>query len=70
MTDGLFKRLIGTRDNLKDVCNEIGQPLSTEASLTCTQCTNCYIWVSKRLAVYEDEIPVCHFCADMDTLRF
>lgn len=70
MLNKLFTRLLNTRDNLKDVCEELKLELPTEASLTCIQCSMCAIWVSKRLSVYEDDIPICNFCYDMDTLRF
>lgn len=70
MSDRLFTRLLYTRDNLKDVCEELSIELPTENDLSCIQCTNCYLWVSKRIVHYEDDIPVCNFCHDMDTLRF
>jgi hypothetical protein len=66
----LVNRLLKTRDNLLDVCEEIGQPLPDEGSLPIMQCVNCYIWRSKDNFVMEDEMPVCHFCADMSLLRF
>lgn len=70
MTVMLAKRLLNTRDNLLDVCDELNVNMPTEEQLPLYQCINCYIWLPKRQFVLEDEMPVCHFCADMQTLRF
>ena len=66
----LENRLRNTRDNLTDVCEELGLPTPDEGSLAVLQCVNCRIWLGKRMFVIEDEIPVCSFCADMSLLRF
>lgn len=66
----LEERLKNTRDYLTDVCEELGQNVPDEGSLSILQCTNCAIWLPKKQFVLEDEIPVCSFCADMSLLRF
>ena len=66
----LIDRLKNTRDNLLDVCEELGHKFPNEDQLPLYQCVNCYIWLPKRQFVLEDEMPVCNFCADMETLRF
>lgn len=70
MSVELSNRLIKTRDNLLDVCEELNVPFPDESSISVSQCVNCYIWLPKSQFVLEDDMPVCHFCADMDTLRF
>ena len=66
----LVNRLLKTRDNLKDVCEEIGQDVPDEGSLPILQCVNCGIWRYKAHFVLEDDMPVCDFCSDMSLLRF
>lgn len=70
MFSNLVNRLKNTRDNLLDVCDELGVQMPNEEQLPLYSCVNCYIWLPKRQFVMEDEMPVCHFCADMQTLRF
>lgn len=60
--------LHGTRDNLADVCEDLGVPLPDPKSLKVGQCILCGIWGTKYSEMYDDE--TCHFCNDMDTLRF
>lgn len=66
----LEKHLLGTKDNLKDVCDEIGQVSPDEDSLSCLQCVNCNTWRSRKQIRIEDDMPVCSFCSDMYALRF
>lgn len=66
----LEERLKNTRDYLTDVCEELGQAVPDEGSLSILQCTNCAIWLPKVQFVIEDTIPVCTFCSDMELLRF
>lgn len=66
----LANRLKNTRDNLVDVCDELGQEVPDEGSLPCLQCVNCALWLSRTQMRVEDGAPVCSFCSDMDTLRF
>jgi hypothetical protein len=66
----LEERLKNTRDYLTDVCDELGQTVPDEGSLSILQCTNCAIWLPKTQFVLTDEIPECTFCADMELLRF
>ena len=68
MTVELNKILKGTRDNLADICEELDIPLPDPKSLKVAQCINCGIWGSKYKEMYDDE--TCHFCNDMDSLRF
>lgn len=71
--DILYKRLVGTRDRLKDVYEELGiQPYlqADEEYLAALQCTQCSIWASRKQFVIEAGLPVCSFCQDMDLLRF
>lgn len=68
--DSLFTRLMGTRDRLKDVCEELNIPLADENVLKCLQCTQCSIWASRKQFIIEAGLPVCSFCQDMDLLRF
>lgn len=70
MFTNLVNRLLKTRDNLRDVCDELGQDMPEEGSLPILQCVNCYQWRDKGHFVEEDGMPVCSFCADMQLLRF
>lgn len=63
--DSLLK---GTRDNLADVCQDLDIEMPDPKTLKVAQCINCGIWGSKYKEMYDDE--TCHFCNDMDTLRF
>ena len=66
----LEKHLIGTKKNLKEVCDEISQNVPDEDSLQCLQCVNCFTWYSRKQIRIEDDMPICSFCSDMPTLRF
>lgn len=64
----LNKCLHGTRDNLAKVCEDLGIEMPDPKSLKVSQCIQCGIWGVKYSEMYDDE--TCHFCNDMDTLRF
>lgn len=68
MTAEINSILKGTRDNLADVCEDLDIPLPDPKSLKVSQCVNCGIWGAKYSEMYDDE--TCHFCNDMDSLRF
>ena len=68
MFSKLITRLHGTRDNLAEVCEELDMSLVDPKSLKVGQCIECAIWGAKYSEMYDDE--TCHFCHDMDTLRF
>lgn len=67
---GLYKRLLRTKDNLRDVCEELGIELPEERDLECWQCSNCLFWRDISHFNTEEEIPICDFCENMHTLRF
>jgi hypothetical protein len=66
----LANRLKNTRDNLYNVCDELGQEVPEEGSLPVAQCVNCSIWLPKTQMRLEDNLPICSFCSDIDALRF
>jgi hypothetical protein len=66
----LSDRLLGTRDNLIDACNELGLEVPDEKDLSVRQCANCSIWKGFRYFIVADDIPVCDFCTDMNLMRF
>lgn len=74
MYNKLFTELINTRTRLQDAAYILNIPLASinidelDNNILC--CAHCYIWRSKDNFVMEDEMPVCHFCADMSLLRF
>lgn len=68
--DSISKKLYGTRNNLLDVCEELGVEMPEEHELSVMQCAACSIWTKTENIVVEEEIPVCTFCADMTLLRF
>lgn len=68
MLKELDKRLHGTRDNLADVCDELGIEMPDPKKLTNCQCIECGIWGNKHSEMFDSE--TCNFCHNMDTLRF
>ena len=68
--DKLFSRLLKTRDSLYDVCEELGIDVPEEDSLKCLQCSQCSIWRAKGNFMFDEGMPVCDFCQDLQLLRF
>ena len=68
--NNLESRLLKTRDNLTDVCEELGLEQPDEDSLSVLCCVNCSLWQLRKFVRIEDDIPVCNFCADMAILKF
>ena len=45
------------------------EPLTVDPDLLDVEsCTNCGIWGKNH--THEDGLPICHFCNDIDSLRF
>jgi hypothetical protein len=57
----LEKSLLGTRRNIREVCDELG--IDIPEDLTLNACTHCNVW-SKRLLPDLDGYLVCKFCLD------
>jgi hypothetical protein len=66
----LSSKLLGTRGNLIDACNDLGLAIPDEKELSVRQCANCSIWKGFRYFIVTDDIPICDFCTDMALLRF
>ena len=66
----LSSKLNNTRDSLVEVCKSLGidPRIVNPALLEIESCCNCGIWGKNH--IYEDGLPICNFCNDMDTLRF
>ena len=66
----LDKALHNTRSSLLQVCAELGIDPSevTPEELDNSCCCNCGIWGKNH--THEDGLPICHFCNDIDSLRF
>ena len=58
--------LKGTRRNIREVCEELG--IDVPAYINLDSCSNCGVW-GKNFTIVDD-LPVCPFCDDLDTLRF
>ena len=59
-----------TRDSLVFVCNSLGiDPSKVNPELLDVEsCCNCGIWGKSHTE--QDGLPICHFCNDIDSLRF
>ena len=69
MTDTakLSRHLLGSRLNLRRLCEDSGIDYIEPDNLSIIQCINCAIWVEKRKS---PDNELCSFCYDLDTLRF
>lgn len=63
----LDKRLLGTRDNLLQVCDELGVTRGVQPR-NVWQCINCSIW-AKTVEIDEDGSTFCMFCADDNNFK-
>jgi hypothetical protein len=66
----LAERLLRTRDNLAEVCEELGIVMPEEGSIPAMQCAACSIWVGLHNVRMDEGIPICGFCEDMSIMRF
>lgn len=66
----LDETLNKTRDTLVAICDSLGIDSSevNPSLLEVESCTNCGIW--GRNHAHVDDLPVCQFCNDIDSLRF
>lgn len=66
----LDKALSNTRRSLVDICAEFNINIENIDinKLENYSCCNCGIW--GRNHTHEDGLPICHFCNDIDSLRF
>jgi hypothetical protein len=70
----MYARLVialnSTRNSLVDVCESLGIDPSTinPDLLDVESCCNCGIWGMNH--THEDGLPICHFCNEIDSLRF
>lgn len=73
MYNQLAGYLKNTRGTLKAACvamNIIPETVDLDV-LPVTACDNCGVWLNpKHMAHDADGTVMCHFCHDMDTLRF
>ena len=69
MTDTakLSKALLGSRLNLRKLCEDSNIEYVDPDKLPVIQCVNCAIWV---LEAKSPDSELCSFCYDLDTLRF
>ena len=73
MYDKLDRALYKTRNRLIDVCHELDIDINAIAveDLINIQCTACNIWGNRFTEMVDtDDLPLCEFCDNIDSLRF
>lgn len=62
----LEKALLGTRDNMRTVCKNLGFDDIDPDDLSVSQCTHCSVWHWQyKLNEDLDGSPICSYCEDL-----